>query len=100
MPAGAFAPCAVMVASALVYYLLIRFVFPATRPTTPEGIAKCQAWRDWHNFALFVFSACCCIGAAIWLYDYLLYLRFFRILAFEWSLQVKIPPPPFVYFVT
>ncbi|KAJ1489463.1 ELO family [Baffinella frigidus] len=58
-----------MVASAVIYYGLVKLVMPATRPTSEASRKRLGAVRDAHNLFLFVFSAVCCISTAFWLYS-------------------------------
>lgn len=66
---GNYAPAALMVASAVIYYGLVKLVMPATRPTSEASRKRLGAVRDAHNLFLFVFSAVCCISTAFWLYS-------------------------------
>mmetsp|Transcript_32262 Transcript_32262/g.63085 ORF Transcript_32262/g.63085 Transcript_32262/m.63085 type:complete len:276 (-) Transcript_32262:1025-1852(-) len=61
-------PAAVMVTSAVVYYILISWVLPATKPQTEVARRRLAGLRDLHNFSLFLFSAFCCLSTAGWLY--------------------------------
>ena len=64
-----FAPAAIMVATALLYYfVLVPVVFPATKPQGDRAVARCKRSRSAHNLALFLYSGACCFGTAAWLF--------------------------------
>jgi len=64
-----FAPAALMVTSALLYYfVLVPVVFPATKPQGDEAVAQCKRSRSAHNLMLFLYSGVCCCGTAAWLF--------------------------------
>ena len=65
---GNYAPATIMVASAVTYYGLAKFVLPATRPTSETSRKLLGSLRDAHNLFLFVFSGVCCISTAWWLH--------------------------------
>ncbi len=63
-----FAPAIFMVATAATYwFLLVKGLFPATRPNNEAAKQSVGRWRDAHNFSLFVFSALSCGSTAWWL---------------------------------
>ena len=63
------APAALMLSSAILYwFILVPHCFPALRPSTALAKARLSQMRDVHNFALFLFSAVCCISTAVHLW--------------------------------
>jgi len=63
-------PAIVMVSSFVLYwFILTPYVFPATKPTSPNMVSFVSMWRNWHNFTLFIYSAIICFGTLWFLYD-------------------------------
>lgn len=64
-----FAPAAIMVATALIYFfVLVPVVFPATKPQGDLAVARCKRSRSVHNLVLFLYSGACCFSTAAWLF--------------------------------
>ena len=51
---------ALCVGSSVAYIVLLKVVFPATKPATKEARAKYESARKWHNLGIFLFSLFCC----------------------------------------
>ena len=60
---GGYIPAALMASTFVLYwFILLPFVFPATRPSTEAGKKALGTLRDFHNLALCLYSGCACFG--------------------------------------
>jgi hypothetical protein len=65
-----YVPAVIMTSSfALYYFVLVPAVFPATKPQGAAAVARCKAWRNAHNFTLFVYSGLCCAATLYYLWS-------------------------------
>mmetsp|Transcript_17929 Transcript_17929/g.25299 ORF Transcript_17929/g.25299 Transcript_17929/m.25299 type:complete len:278 (+) Transcript_17929:74-907(+) len=56
-------PGTIMVSSFLLYwFVLVPFIFPATKPKSESSIARCKSFRNIHNLILCVYSGICCFS--------------------------------------
>ena len=63
-------PICIMVSAFVIYwFLLVPFVFPATRPKSERAIARAKVWKDWHNITMTLYSGICCFGTLYYLYS-------------------------------
>lgn len=59
-----------MISSSLLYYfVLIPFVFPATKPTKPHTIKLVRKLRDIHNLIMCLYSGFCCFITLYYLFS-------------------------------
>merc|ERR1712096_481052 len=62
-------PVIVMVSLALFYwFVLVKIVFPMTRPTSDASRARTSRWRDAHNVVMFTISAFTFLSTGWWLW--------------------------------
>ena len=67
-----YTPALIMVSSALVYYfVLVPFVFPATKPIDEASVKIRKRLRDAHNLMLCLYSGFCCFSTAYFLREQL-----------------------------
>jgi hypothetical protein len=66
---GSYVPAAILAGSFVLYwFILLPFVFPATRPTTDQGRKRVQTLRDVHNFTICMYSGAASFGTAYYLW--------------------------------
>jgi len=64
-------PAAIFAGSFVLYwFILLPFVFPATRPTSEAGKKALNSVRDVHNIFLCVYSGIACFGTLYYLYTH------------------------------
>jgi len=67
---GNYVPAITMVSSFILYYfILIPYIFPATKPQNSNSIQLCQKLRDAHNAIMCLYSGLCFLLATYYLFS-------------------------------